>query len=221
MSEYKLVVPIGENESGAVVNLDLLELYNLLIIFPKLINPDSEVIRLVLNHLFANVAPEIVRAIVVDLCSVGLKAYDGDKHLLTPVIGDIQRVISAHQWVNKEINKRLDLFARSGVKTIEEYNALEAFTTLEYILLVDVDLTTITEAAPAAYYDLIDMIMMNARRTGFILIATTRQPRNRLSRLFRNRIIYRTKYQEGTINYLSYGTEMVEKIKLGGVSEGA
>lgn len=41
--------------------------------------------------------PEEMRLIVVDICEVGLKSYDGTDHLLTPVIDEVEKYLSAHQ----------------------------------------------------------------------------------------------------------------------------
>ncbi|MFH1244622.1 MAG: FtsK/SpoIIIE domain-containing protein [bacterium] len=209
-----LVVPIGTELDGQDFSLDLARSESLLISYPKWMTIDPTIIRNILDYMLAKNKPEEMRLILVDLCEVGLKSYDGDDHLLTPVIEEVERVISAHQWINKEIQKRLDLFAQSGVKSIEEYNLESGFTAMEYILVVDVDISEMVMAAPSYIYGLMERIMPNARMTGFIMTATTKHPRDLMSKLYRNRITYSGNDEVGIVNYLPYGSSESKKIRL-------
>jgi len=213
-SPARLVVPIGTDASGESFCLDLPKIESLLISYPKWMTIDPTIIRKILDSTLVQNKPHEMRLILVDLCEVGLKSYDGIDHLLTPVIDQPERVISAHQWINKEIQKRMGIFAEMGVKTIEEYNLSSGFTALEYILVVDVDISEMVMVAPTWIYDNIEHIMLNARSTGIIMIATTKHPRDKMSKLYRNRITYSGDDEVGIVNYLPYGSQEGTKIRL-------
>lgn len=213
-SPARLVVPIGADLAGHDFSMDLPKIESLLISYPKWMTIDPTIIRKILDYTLSKNKPQEMRLILVDLCEVGLKSYDGTDHLLTPVIDAVARVIASHQWINKEIQKRLKMFADQGVKTIDEYNQLAGFTAMEYILVIDVDISEVVMVVPSYIYDLIDHIMLNARRTGFIMIATTKHPRDKLSKLYRNRITYSGDDEVGIVNYLPYGSQESTKIRL-------
>lgn len=209
-----LIVPIGTDVSGSIFSLDLGEIDSLLISYPKWMTIDTTIIRKILDTTLTNNKPQECRLIVVDLCEVGLKSYDGSDHLLTPVIDVTERLISAHQWILKEIDKRIDLFKQYGVKSIEQYNQVAGFTAMEYILVIDVDISEAMMFAPSKIYNLMSNIMVNARKTGFIMIATTKHPRDLMSKLYKAKISYKGNDEIGIVNYTSGDSEANEKIKL-------
>ena len=213
-SSSGLIVPIGTDLSGASVSLDLPKIESLLISYPKWMTIDPAIIRKIIDFTLPNNKPQELRLIVVDLCEVGLKSYDGVEHLLTPVIESVDRVIASHQWVNKEIVKRLDLFRESGVKSIDEYNQVAGFMAMEYILVVDVDISEVVMIAPSKIYDIMSTIMPNARKTGFIMVATTKHPRDLMSKLYKTRIAYKGEDELGIVNYQVEGSVETVKIKL-------
>lgn len=106
------------------------------------------------------------------------------------------------------------MFAQVGVKTIDEYNLSSGFTAMEYILVVDVDLSEVMKVAPTWIYDNMNLVMLNARRTGFIMIATTKRPLVLISKLYRNRITYSANDEVGCVNFLAYGSQESKKIRL-------
>jgi S-DNA-T family DNA segregation ATPase FtsK/SpoIIIE len=209
-----LIVPIGADSTGTNFSLDLGKTESLLISYPKWMAVDTTIIRKILDSTQTNNKPQECRLIVVDLCEAGLKSYDGSDYLLTPVIEVTERLICAHQWTLKEIDKRMELFKEYGVKSIEQYNQVAGFTAMEYILIVDVDISEAMMIAPSAIYDLMSNIMVNARKTGFIMIATTKHPRDLMSKLFKSIISYKGNDEIGIVNYQSEDNEESQKIKL-------
>ncbi len=213
-SPVGLVVPVGTDTSSETFSLDLGKIESLLLSYPKWMTIDPTIIRIILDYTLANNKPQEMRLIVVDLCEVGLKSYDGVDHLLTPVIEVTERLISAHQWITKEITKRMDLFKQYDVKSIEQYNQVAGFVAMEYILVIDVDISEAMMIAPSKIYDLMSNIMVNARKTGFIMLATTKHPRDLMSKLYKVKISYKGNDEIGIVNYQSGASEDTQKIKL-------
>lgn len=213
-SSSGLIVPIGTDLNGASVSLDLPKIESLLISYPKWMTIDPAIIRKIIDYTLLKNKPQELRLIVVDLCEVGLKSYDGVDHLLTPVIDSVERVIASHQWVNKEIVKRLDLFRQYNVKSIDEYNQVAGFIAMEYILVVDVDISELVMIAPSKIYDIMTTIMPSARKTGFIMVATTKHPRDLMSKLYKTRIAYKGEDEIGIVNFQVEGSDETVKIIL-------
>lgn len=209
-----LVVPIGTDEIGAHINLDMAKCGNCMIDFPKWMTPNHDLVNNISATLLSKNVPQHLRFILVDQSEVGLNIFDGVTHLLTPVIKDTERVISALQWSNKEILKRMTMFEEVGVKSIEEYNQKAGFMCMEYICIVIFDLTAVMYVAPSKLEDLISQINIAGRQAGFVMVATTKHPRDRVAKNFLTKITYKGDDEVGIINYLQSRSDASEKIRL-------
>lgn len=76
-----------------------------------------------ISMLFEN-SPSDLRFIMVDPKRVELMPYEGIPHLLTPVITDAGKALSALRWCVSEMMRRLEEFSSVGVRNIAEYNEL-------------------------------------------------------------------------------------------------
>jgi len=121
-------------------------------------------------------SPAEVKFILVDPKRVELTQYNGIPHLLTPVIIDPEKVVSALKWAISEMDRRYKLFAEVGVRNIGAYNELSGFAALPYILIIVDELADIILYAPAEVEDTICRIAQMARATGIHLIISTQRP---------------------------------------------
>jgi len=121
-------------------------------------------------------SPEEVKLILVDPKRVELTQYNGIPHLVTPVIVDTEKVISALKWAISEMDRRYKLFAETGVRNIDYYNELSGFQALPYIVIIIDELADIILFAPAEVEDLICRIAQMARATGIHLVISTQRP---------------------------------------------
>src|ERR1700733_13125040 len=67
--------------------------------------------------------PERCRLIMVDPNMLGLSAYDGTPHLLTPVGTDPKKAVVALKWAVREMEERYKKMSKLGVRNIDGYNA--------------------------------------------------------------------------------------------------
>ena len=51
-----------------------------------------------------------------------LSVYEGVPHLITPVVTDPKKAITALKWVVREMESRYKIMSRLGVRNIENYN---------------------------------------------------------------------------------------------------
>ena len=117
-----------------------------------------------------------VKFILVDPKRVELTAYNGVPHLLTPVIFEPKKVLSALKWAISEMERRYKLFAEKGMRNIDGYNELSGFQELPYIVIIIDELADIMLFAPSEVEDTITRIAQMARATGIHLIVSTQRP---------------------------------------------
>ena len=120
--------------------------------------------------------PEDLRMILVDPKRVELTLYNGIPHLLTEVIVDADKIISALKWTVAEMMNRYKVFSKVGVRNLEGYNNLENIEKMPYILFVIDELADLMIFAPGEAEDLITRIAQMARATGIHLILATQRP---------------------------------------------
>ena len=77
----------------------------------------------IISMLYEN-SPSDLRFIMVDPKRVELMPYEGIPHLLTPVITDDAKALSALRWSVAEMIRRLDDFSKVGARNIKEYNGI-------------------------------------------------------------------------------------------------
>lgn len=120
--------------------------------------------------------PEDLRMILVDPKRVELTLYNGIPHLLTEVIVDADKIISALKWTVGEMMNRYKIFSKAGVRNLEGYNNLENVGKIPFILFVIDELADLMIFAPGEAEDLITRIAQMARATGIHLILATQRP---------------------------------------------
>ncbi|OGK21339.1 hypothetical protein A2866_01290 [Candidatus Roizmanbacteria bacterium RIFCSPHIGHO2_01_FULL_39_8] len=120
--------------------------------------------------------PEDLRLILVDPKRVELTLYNGIPHLLTEVIVESDKIISALKWTVSEMENRYKEFASVGVRNLEGYNSLEGVQKKPYIIFVIDELADLMIFAPGDSEDLITRIAQMARATGIHLVLATQRP---------------------------------------------
>jgi len=171
----KLAFGLGLGVSGDVVVADIKKMPHVLIAGATGSGKSVCINTLITSILFRN-SPQEVKFILVDPKRVELTGYNGIPHLLTPVITDAERVISALQWCVKKMDERYKLFAEVGARNIEEYNELSGFTAMEYYVIVIDELADIMLFAPSKVEDLVTRLAQMARATGIHLVLATQRP---------------------------------------------
>jgi S-DNA-T family DNA segregation ATPase FtsK/SpoIIIE len=114
--------------------------------------------------------------IMVDPKRVELTPYNGIPHLLTPVIVDPEKVISALKWSVAEMEKRYKTFTEVGAKNIEAYNNLSGFQSMPHILIFIDELAEIMMFSPSEVEDNVCRLAQMARAVGIHLILATQRP---------------------------------------------
>lgn len=120
--------------------------------------------------------PEDLRLILVDPKRVELTSYNGIPHLLTEVVVEPDKIISALRWTVAEMEIRYKDFAKVGARNIESFNAMNRVKKKPYIIFVIDELADIMTFAPGDAEELITRIAQMARATGIHLVLATQRP---------------------------------------------
>src|SRR5690606_35192303 len=121
-------------------------------------------------------SPSELKLILVDPKFVEMTSYNGIPHLLTPVITDMEKVVSALKWATAEMDRRYRALASAGAKNIESYNEISGFQALPYIVIIIDEMADLMMTAPAEVEDAIVRIAQKARAVGIHLILATQRP---------------------------------------------
>lgn len=120
-SNGALTFAVGKNISGKPIVADLSDMRHLLIAGTTGSGKSVMTNTLIMSLLYRN-SPADMRLIIVDPKKVEMRAYNDIPHLLTPIITDTTKALSAMKWAASEMDRRYDLMAEERVKTISSYN---------------------------------------------------------------------------------------------------
>jgi DNA segregation ATPase FtsK/SpoIIIE, S-DNA-T family len=130
---------------------------------------------IIASLLFRN-SPDELKLILIDPKRVEMSSYNGIPHLLTPVITEPEKIVSALKWAMAEMDRRYKLFQQVGVRNITGYNEMSGFQALPYIVIMIDELADLMMFAPVEVEDAITRIAQLARATGIHLIVATQRP---------------------------------------------
>jgi len=174
-SKSKLTVSLGLDVSGAPIVTDISKMPHVLVAGTTG-SGKSVLINSFIASLLFRASPQEVKLILVDPKRVEFTSYNGIPHLLTPVIVEPDKILSALKWSMQEMDRRYKLFAERGVRNIEGYNELSGFQALPYIVIVIDELADLMMFAPVEVEDAVARLAQMARATGIHLVIATQRP---------------------------------------------
>lgn len=138
----------------------------------------SVMINSILTSLLYKNSPSDLKLILVDPKQVELKPYDDIPHLLTPVIIEPEKCISALKWTVAEMERRLKTMSEARVRSISEFNLKQekGMPNMPYIVVVIDELSDLMMMAAKDVESLIVRIAQKARAAGIHLILATQRP---------------------------------------------
>ena len=171
----KLAVAMGLNVAGQPVIADIAKMPHVLIAGATG-SGKSVCINTIMCSILFRASPAEVKFILVDPKRVELTGYNDIPHLLTPVIVDPAKVVSALKWATAEMDVRYKKLAEVGVKNIDDYNELAGFAAMPSIVIVIDELADIMLFAPSEVEDAVTRIAQMARAVGIHLVLSTQRP---------------------------------------------
>ncbi len=166
---------IGKDISGTPIVADLAKMPHLLVA-GQTGSGKSVMINTILTSLLYRNSPSDLKLILVDPKQVELKPYDDIPHLLTPVITEPEKCISALKWAVAEMERRYKALADVGKRNIAEYNDLKKEEGMPYIVIVIDELADLMMMAARDVEALVVRIAQKARAVGIHLVLATQRP---------------------------------------------
>ncbi len=175
MKKSKLAVSLGLDVSGKPVIADIGKMPHVLIA-GQTGSGKSVAVNTFLASILFRASPSEVKFIMVDPKRVELTGYNDIPHLLSPVIVDADKVLSALRWLTREMDRRYELFAQAGARNIDTYNEMSGFQALPYIVLLIDELADVMLLSPNEVEDAITRIAQMSRAVGIHMVLATQRP---------------------------------------------
>lgn len=191
-----LTIALGKSISGRAHFSNIAKMPHLLIAGTTGSGKSVMIHALIISLLYRNTR-DTLRFILIDPKRVELTLYNSIPHLLTPVITDPKKAILALKWAVKEMERRLDVLEKAGVRDIGSYhtNVLEPARRapkvartedeteedtlpepLPYIVIVIDELADIMQSYPRELEAGIVRLAQMSRATGIHLVLSTQRP---------------------------------------------
>jgi DNA segregation ATPase FtsK/SpoIIIE, S-DNA-T family len=176
-AQSPLTLVLGQDVAGMPAIADLANMPHLLIAGATGAGKSVMINSLLVSLLYRN-SPAQLKLILVDPKRVELNLYNDIPHLLTPVIVEPTKTVSALKWAVAEMERRLHLFAEVGKRNIFEYNSLRAEEkeNMPYIVIVIDEMADLMMLAAADVEALIVRLAQLARAAGIHLVLATQRP---------------------------------------------
>ena len=176
-----LAFAIGKDISGEAVIGELNKMPHLLIAGQTGAGK-SVMINTILASLLYHNSPSEMKLILVDPKQVEMALYEDIPHLLTPVISEPDKTISALKWAVNEMQRRYTLFAEHKVKDIKSYNQKIRSGGTKITVSDDFGIPQEHETGAMPYIvividELADMMMVAARDAELLIVRLAQKAR--------------------------------------------
>ena len=185
---------VGKDISGQSVVSDLNKMPHLLIA-GQTGSGKSVMINTLLTSLLYRNSPSEMKLILVDPKQVEMMPYQDIPHLITPVINEPEKTISALKWAVNEMERRYKLLSEHKVRDIKSYNNMirkgrtkivvqdeeghqqeHENGAMPYIVIVIDELADLMMMAARDVEALIVRLAQKARAVGIHLVLATQRP---------------------------------------------
>ena len=171
----KLAFVLGRDVAGDIVTYDLAKAPHLLVAGATGTGKSVMINALLMSLLYRN-SPSELKLIMVDPKRVELSLYNDIPHLLTPVITESDKTVSALKWAVAEMERRLKLLTEYNKRDIGEYNQVKDVDRMPYIVIIIDELFDLMMQAGKDVESLIQRISQMARAVGIHLVLATQRP---------------------------------------------
>ncbi len=114
--------------------------------------------------------------ILIDPKRVELTLFHDLPYLITPVIKDADKVLSALKWAVEEMHQRYQQLSEVGARNITEYHKLMGSEAMPYLVIVVDELAQVMLFSPNEVEKTITQLAQMARAVGIHLVLATQRP---------------------------------------------
>ncbi len=173
-SKSPLTLALGKDIVGSSFVTDLAKLPHLLIAGTTGSGKSVGINAMILSLLYKN-SPDELKIIMIDPKMLEFSIYNDIPHLLTPVITEPKKAITALNAMVKEMERRYKLMAKMKVKNIENYNK-KCDEKMPYIVIIIDELADLMMTSGKDVEYSIARLAQMARASGIHLIVATQRP---------------------------------------------
>lgn len=179
-AKSKLAFAVGKDISGNAVIGDIAKMPHV-IIAGSTGSGKSVCTNSIIMSILYHASPSEVKLILIDPKIVEFRVYDGIPHLLIPVVTDPKKAAGALNWAVQEMLRRYQVFAKTGVRDLNDYNSWcreegnESEPMPQIVITID-ELADLMMAASKEVEDAICRLAQMARAAGMHLIIATQRP---------------------------------------------
>lgn len=166
---------VGKDIAGESIVADLEEMPHLLIAGQTKSGKSVMINSLLASFLYRN-SPSDLKLILIDPKHVEMRPYDDIPHLITPVVTEPEKCISALKWSVAEMERRLKTFAQFKQRDIKGYNDLKKDEGMPRIVIVIDELSELMMISARDVEALVARIAQKARAAGIHLVLATQRP---------------------------------------------
>lgn len=189
-----LAFAIGKDISGQAVVAELNKMPHMLVA-GQTGSGKSVMINTLLTSLLYRNSPSDMKLILVDPKQVEMTPYEDIPHLLTPIITEPEKTISALKWAVNEMERRYTLMAEEKIRDIKTYNKKiqsggrkiavadehgnvqqHEDGAMPYIVIVIDEMADLMMVAKRDVETLIVRLAQKARAVGIHLVLATQRP---------------------------------------------
>jgi len=193
-SHKPLLVALGRNIAGGAVFANVAKMPHALVAGATG-SGKSVAIHTLINSLLYRCGPQQLRFIMIDPKRVELTLYRSLPHLLTPVITDAKKAITALRWAGREMERRYNVLEAHRVRDVESYHqnilapALEKIKkngppeegdevpeAMPYIVILIDEIADIMHTFPRELEASVVRLAQMSRAIGIHLVLSTQRP---------------------------------------------
>ena len=170
-----LTISLGKDIVGSPFVTDLAKLPHLLIAGTTGSGKSVGINAMILSLLYKN-SPDELKFIMIDPKMLEFSMYEDIPHLLTPIITEPKKAITALDAMVKEMDRRYKIMAKAKVKNIEGYNRKYPEEKMPYIVIIIDELAELMMTSGKDVEISIARLAQKARASGIHLIVATQRP---------------------------------------------
>lgn len=174
-----LAVGLGRDVSGNAVAVDLAKLPHLLIAGTTG-SGKSVCINALISCLVFNNTPDKLKLVMIDPKKVELIRFNGLPHMIGNVEVDADRAVGVLRWLTAEMDRRYELFTKTGARNLNGYNHKAGnkkdTPKLPYMAVFIDELADLMHTYPGDVERTLCRLAQMARATGIHLIVATQRP---------------------------------------------
>lgn len=170
-----LLIPLGLDVSGKPTVYSISKMPHVLIAGTTG-SGKSVIVNAWISTFLMRTQPTELQMIMIDPKRVELTPYNGIPHLMTEVIVEPEKAISALKWSVNEMENRYKKLAEKGVRGLVDYNNLGDVDRIPYLIIIIDELADLMMVGGKDVESYIVKIAQKARAVGIHLVVATQRP---------------------------------------------